>query len=549
MNIMNILEKFDMLLVEATNNNKSKFPIHPSRETREQGEQAAAEKILQIFQRLQMGGGGSDGPIDNIPDIPDDIIDPLINKPLKSLKDKSFEKNKLVGWDKDDHEKIEKEVEVNDQDDDPNDEFDDFDYKNNEFGDDDDDMDNNQNDDNRSENDKLKDSIKDALDSLDRDGDGDDGDGEFGGDDGDGEFGDSKKSLRRQQIERMKEMLDKENLEDFNDVSDELKNTIETPDDAIQPGGQMNTPDDYSVKKDLEKAGLNKKDIDKTIIEKNKKISDDYTEEEIDEIEQQVIDGLEKRCKNGESALANTILSSSVKRKLNNDEWKKLLSMFLKKESINSGNYSKSNNEIKFGDKKHLWRGAVLPTISAPSNKGEVQKIYCFVDFSGSVNQNLVYHFLGEVINLSVTLKYTDVDVYGFANLLSLPRKINYKKMMENSNSVEEGIRRALDETWTYINQQEIGSVEEFKNVAMEINKIKRNDSNSVILVFGDGEWHSIKNLRDYISRSSLLKDVCILIYFVNKPEPIVIKTVDLIKRYVGVENVITSKTKDIVPN
>jgi hypothetical protein len=539
MNNMNVLEKIDMLLVEATNNNKSKFPIHPSRETREQGEQAAAEKILQIFQRLQMGGGGSNGPIDNIPDIPDNIIDPLINQPLKSKKDMSFEMNKLVGWDKDDHEKIEKEVEVNDQDDDPNDEFDDFDYRDNEFGDDDDDMDNNQNDDNRSENDKLKDNIKDALDSLDRDGN-DDGD-EFGDD--------SKKSLRRQQIERMKEMLDNENLEDFNDASDELKNTIDTPDDNIQPGGKMNTPDDYSVKKDLEKAGLNKKDIDKTIIEKNKKISDDYTEEEIDEIEQQVIDGLEKRCKNGESALANSIISASEKRKLNSDEWKKLLSMFLKKESINSGNYSKSNNEIKFGNKNHLWRGAVLPTISAPSNKGEVQKIYCFVDFSGSVNQNLVYHFLGEVINLSVTLKYTDVDVYGFANLLSLPRNINYKKMMENSNSVQEGIRRALDETWTYINQQNVGSVEEFQNVAMEINKIKRKDSNSVILVFGDGEWHSIKNLRDYISRSSFLKDVCILIYFTGKPDPLVIKTVDLIKRYVGVENVITSKTKDIVPN
>lgn len=539
---MNVLEKIDMLLVEATNNNKSKFPIHPSRETREQGEQAAAEKILQIFQRLQMGGGGSNGPIDNIPDIPDDIIDPLINQPLKSKKDMSFEMNKLVGWDKDDHEKIEKEVEVNDQDDDPNDEFDDFDYRDNEFGDDDDDMDNNQNDDNRSENDKLKDNIKDALDSLDRDGDDD----EFG--DGDGFGDDSKKSLRRQQIERMKELLDNENLEDFNDASDELKNTIDTPDDNIQPGGKMNTPDDYSVKKDLEKAGLNKKAIDKTIIEKNKKISDDYTEEEIDEIEQQVIDGLEKRCKNGESALANSIISASEKRKLNNDEWKKLLSMFLKHESINSGNYTKSNNDIKFGNKAHLWRGAVLPTVSAPS-KGEVQKIYCFVDFSGSVNQNLVYHFLGEVINLSVTLKYTDVDVYGFANLLSLPRKINYKKMMENANSVQEGIRRALDETWTYINQQNVGSVEEFQNVAMEINKIKRNDSNSVILVFGDGEWHSIKNLRDYISRSSFLKDVCILIYFTGKPDPLVIKTVDLIKRYVGVENVITSKTKDIVPN
>lgn len=538
---MNVLEKIDMLLVEATNNNKSKFPIHPSRETREQGEQAAAEKILQIFQRLQIGGKGSNGPIDNIPDIPDTLIDPLINQPLKSKKDMSFEMNKLVGWDKDDHESIEKEVEVNDQDDDPNDEFDDFDYRDNEFGDDDDDMDNNQNDDNRSENDKLKDNIKDALDSLDRDGN-DDGDGDEFGDD-------SKKSLRRQQIERMKEMLDNENLEDFNDASDELKNTIDTPDDNIQPGGKMNTPDDYSVKKDLEKAGLNKKAIDKTIIEKNKKISDDYTEEEIDEIEQQVIDGLEKRCKNGESALANSIISASEKRKLNNDEWKKLLSMFLKKESINSGNYSKSNNEIKFGNKNHLWRGAVLPTISAPSNKGEVQKIYCFVDFSGSVNQNLVYHFLGEVINLSVTLKYTDVDVYGFANLLSLPRKINYKKMMENSNSVQEGIRRALDETWTYINQQNVGSVEEFQNVAMEINKIKRKDSNSVILVFGDGEWNSIKNLRDYISRSSFLKDVCILIYFTGKPDPLVIKTVDLIKRYVGVENVITSKTKDIVPN
>ena len=93
------------------------------------------------------------------------------------------------------------------------DEFDDFDYRNNEFGDDDDSQ---EQDDNRSEEEKLKDSIKDALDSIDR---GDKGGQEQEGDDSganwdDGNDGESGEQRQRRNA-RGKRLEDLKNA--FND--------------------------------------------------------------------------------------------------------------------------------------------------------------------------------------------------------------------------------------------------------------------------------------------------------------------------------------------
>ena len=100
-----------MLLTEAASSSKVKesdIPIHPEMETKEQGEMAAAEKVLKLFQKLKMGSGGQDSVNDGRPEIPDDLIDPMLKEPPKS-KDKTFDKNKLAGWDEKTEEKVKKD--------------------------------------------------------------------------------------------------------------------------------------------------------------------------------------------------------------------------------------------------------------------------------------------------------------------------------------------------------------------------------------------------------------------------------------------------------
>ena len=139
---MNIFEQLDILLSESEDKTKIKesdIPIPPEMETKEQGEMAAAEKILKLFQKLSMGSGSKEDEVkDGRPEIPDDMIDPMLKERPKSLKDRTFEKNKLAGWDEKSEDKIEKEVEV-DSGDGEDDEFDDFDYRDNSFGDEEDD--------------------------------------------------------------------------------------------------------------------------------------------------------------------------------------------------------------------------------------------------------------------------------------------------------------------------------------------------------------------------------------------------------------------------
>ena len=112
---MNIFEQLDMLLTEAETSSKVKesdIPIHPEMETKEQGELAAAEKVRKLFQKLSMGSSGDDAVNDGKPEIPDDIIDPMLKEPPKSVKDKTFDKNKLTDWDEKSEDKVEKEIDV-----------------------------------------------------------------------------------------------------------------------------------------------------------------------------------------------------------------------------------------------------------------------------------------------------------------------------------------------------------------------------------------------------------------------------------------------------
>ena len=498
---MNIFERLNMLLTESDGGSKAKesdIPIHPEMETKEQGEMAAAEKILKLFQKLKASFGSSEEEIkDSKPEIPDDIIDPMMKERPKSSKDKSFEKNKLAGWDEESEEKVKKEVDV-DSGDTEDDEYDDFDYRRNPFGDEDDEDDDtsgyDDEDDDRSEDEKLRDSIDDAIDSLGGDEDeGEDGgeddsgadwgddEGEDGGQQGgdsqsgkqqggrqggqqdsqqgeegsessnesggqsstkDGGKGESR-SAKQKRLEDLKKSLESEGMTDFNETMREIKDATDIPESNETTGGQIENPSDEDFKSDMKKGGFDDETIDEMTKKKNTNPNDDYSEEEMEKLKKQVVDGLEDACKKkGGSALASTIVKNSLKRKLNDEEWREMLKIFLKAKSIGVGNMSSANKGIKWGHKNHLWRDAVLPTTT--QSKGTIQNIYCFVDFSGSVDKDLVFPFLGKVIDMCVELKYTTVKVYGFGEKLTLPRVLDQRALSKGSDV-------ALEQTWDFI--------------------------------------------------------------------------------------------------
>ena len=584
---MNIFEQLNILLTESKDEPKVKesdIPIHPEMETREQGEMSAAEKILKLFQKLKMSSGGGEDEIkDSKPEIPDEVIDPMMKERPKSSKDRSFEKNKLAGWDEDSEEKVKKEVDVDSGDDDE-DEFDDFDYRKNEFGDEEDDEMPEYDDDNdeRSEDEKLKDSIDDAIDSLNEDegddgdgGDGDDSGADWGDDEGEGgesqsgnqqeggeqggdgseSSGSSKgsstkdggksesKTAKQRRLEELKQSLDSGEMKDFGEKMREIKDATDVPESNDTPGGQIETPSDESFKDDMRKGGFDDKSIDEMTKKKNTNPNDDYSEEEMDELKQQVVDGLEDACKKkGGSALASTIVKNSLKRKINDEEWKEMLKVFLKAKSIGVGSMSSANKGIKWGHKNHLWRDAVLPT-DGPS-RGTIQTINCFVDFSGSVQQDLVYTFLGKVIDMCVELKYTKVKVYGFGERLTEPRIIDKR-------ALKDGADVALSQTWDFISSQVPGAgTENFNAVAEEINRIKQKEKRSVFLIFGDGYWEDYsvgpKCLKYDIMNEKYLDDICILTYYTYSKDPRYMGVINILKDLVGIKHVITTKATSI---
>ena len=326
---MNIFEQLNILLTESESVSKVKesdIPIHPEMETKEQGEMAAAEKILKLFQKLKVSaGGGTEEVKDSKPEIPDDMIDPMRKEAPKSSKDKTFEKNKLAGWDEKSDEKVKKEIDVEDDGNKDDDEFDDFDYRNNPFGDEDnEDETPDYDEDDRSEEEKLKDSIDDAIDSLSGDNDepSEDGDdsGADWGDEQKGESGqqgsdkqqngnssDSESQLskdnggkgtknsggketkteKQKRLEELKKSLESDGIQDFHDKMEDIKNSTDVPEDEEIPGGQIETPSDESFREDMKKAGIDSDTIDEMTKKKNINGNEDYSEEEMDELKKQ----------------------------------------------------------------------------------------------------------------------------------------------------------------------------------------------------------------------------------------------------------------------
>jgi len=612
--MISIFEQLDAILKSVNESEESaeakaeeavkSIPINPEMETEEQGLQMAWEKFAKYFYKLQTTGGGG-GPMTSTDEmeLPDDFLSPELKGKLSGkLQDKEFKKNKVL-WDQDELEKLKKEVEIN-MSGDSDDDFDDFDYQNNEFGDDDaddsgldtDDLDpsggsgsSSSDDSDKSEKDKLKDAIDKAIDKMrqDKDSGGDSGSGKSSGSESGSESGkesgsssDSSSSgskssgssssdpsgsssgssseggeessggtrsgkpmsAKDKKLTDLKNALEGDDEGEFGKAMDDLK---EGEDGSGKLAGEHTGEiSDEKLADDMKRAGFSDKDIEEMTNMKNDDTSEEMSKDELEKLKKDVIDGLEKKCeKRGGSALAKTIVKSALKSKIENDEWKELLKMFLRSKSVMKGDTTKAKNKTVYGHKNHLWRGAVLPTKSY--GHGEIQKIYCFIDFSGSVEQDLVYTFLGRVIDLCQELSYTDVIVYGFGERIVLPRKINGKMLRAKGKDV------VLSQTWEYIRDQVPGgSIENFEDVAHEINEIRRKDKNSVFLIFGDALWSDYGNpkppiyLKD-VCGSRVLDDICALTYY-TYANSMYAGEIAYLKELVGLKNVITTKATSI---
>ena len=209
-----------------------------------------------------------------------------------------------------------------------------------------------------------------------------------------------------------------------------------------------------------------------------------------------------------------------------------------------NGDMSKTKTGTKYGHKNHLWRDAVLPTKTF--SRGQIQTIYCFIDFSGSVDQDLVYVFLGRVIDLCAELNYTNVVIYGFGSRIVLPREINGRMIKKDGKDV------VLSQTWDYIQQQNPGaSTENFRDVAEEIMEIRHKQKDAVYLIFGDALWQDPQDgpmCLKSICGERLLDRMCVLTYYQSDDYyfDVYKGCIAMLKELVGLKNVITTKASHI---
>lgn len=366
----------------------------------------------------------------------------------------------------------------------------------------------------------------------------------------------SSSKHEKESIDKMKEAMGDEDGKSSSEKADELSKEIEKAlDDSKTGSGELagesldDTPTNDALDKDMSKAGFDKKDI-----EKMKKAKDTDTSGEIDDekIAKEAMEEMDKKAKErGEktgSSLSRTIMRNVLKGKVTNMEWKEMVGVFLKSKSKSTGGTFAKSKSTGWGDKKHLWRDAIMP--KSISSGGDLEEINCFIDFSGSVSQPLVFSFLQRVLHLCGKLSFGKVNVYGFGEELSEPFVIKKKDLIKGDERKQE---EYLNKMWEFIDGQNLGgSIENFEVVAKEILKLKRKDHDCPIMIFGDGLWGvSYPNPKPPIYLKELcsryLKDILALVYYEKDyydswigPE------IAYLREIVGLKHVVTTEIREL---
>jgi len=271
--------------------------------------------------------------------------------------------------------------------------------------------------------------------------------------------------------------------------------------------------------------------------------------EELDTIKKDAMNELDKKC-NGDSKLSDSILYHSLKAtKIDDADWKIIMEKILKNKSKNSENGDAKSKKIRLGDKNHIWRGDVRYGYKkVRGGNSEVQSIYCFIDYSGSVSSQpgLIMSFIGKVIEICEKLNYTDLKLYTFGDILSTPMVIN-KKMLN-----EYGEEKVLTKSIEFFNLRENyvgGSIENFSVVAYEINKIKKEDKNAIIFIFGDGMWTFYGNTEPPTRLKEIcprwINDIVPFIFFIKTEKwykELLGKEISLLKDIVGISDIIVTQ-------
>lgn len=296
---------------------------------------------------------------------------------------------------------------------------------------------------------------------------------------------------------------------------DKAKNDAENKSGEGDLAGELKSEvSDQQLKDAMKDAGVSQNDIDKMIADKNTDTAKTMGDDKLEKMTNDVMKELDDKSGNKSgSALSKVIAKSAVKRTLKNDDWRKLLKIFVKGRSKNGGGALSSNSSTQWGNRNHLWRGAILPTTKY--EEATLQDINCLVDFSGSVNQDLVYTFLGNVVDLAIELKYSKVHIYGVADNITKP--VDIDKKMINSKGKEV----ALSYVWNEIIKQIKGQhTTNFEKTAKLMQAISTKDKKSIFIIFGDAEWNwgDVYSSDGTVYLSGLSRQIkdrtCLVIYY-----------------------------------
>lgn len=408
----------------------------------------------------------------------------------------------------------------------------------------------------------------DAGDEYDDEGDGD-GDG-YG--DGDIDYDDTLDYDSAIDDNNLEDAIKKsfDRIKDDENTSDSLKDTLEDMKSKIDdpeglskqiddmssgkksekseiPGEMLDdVPSDESFRDDMKSGGFSDDEISDMLKEKEEDMSDLIDD---DKIKKEAIEDLDKKAKEkgeGGSALAKTITTSLLSNRVEEQEWKSIIELFLKQRTKFASKNQANSKQTAWGHKNHLWRDAILPKNNVSG--GDIQEINVFIDFSGSVQEKLVYIFLQRIFELCKKFMYSSVIVYGFGTELHGPIEVSYTTL---KNDKPEDIIKKLYKDLS--STSDSGAYENFNVVAEEVNKIKKNSIDAIFLLFGDGYWGmSYANPQPPIRLKEkcprYLNDFCVLVYYdENAPkeaEDMLDVEINYLKKMVGIKRVVKTGIK-----